>query len=41
MIEDAEVAKLVSHRPDSGFMVAWIACLDADVADRLIDGWDG
>ena len=41
MIEDAGVAKLVTYRTDNRFMLAWVACLDADVADQLVDGWDG
>jgi hypothetical protein len=39
MIEDIEVAKLVAAKPHDGHMLAHVACLDDEVAERLDDGW--
>jgi hypothetical protein len=39
MLDDDDVAKLISARPDSGRMLAYVATLDEEVADRLEDAW--
>ena len=35
MLDDDDVAKLISARPDSGRMLAYVATLDEEVADAL------
>jgi hypothetical protein len=37
--DDDDVAKLVAARPDDGKMLAFVACLDEEVAEALENSW--
>ena len=39
MLDDDDVAKLIAARPDGGKMLAFVACLDEEVAEALEDSW--